>query len=254
MDLGLRGKRALVTGASRGIGRAIAERLAGEGAAIAICARNDAALQDAASHLRRHGGKVAARAVDVSNGDALRAWIASAGEELGGIDIVVSNPSAGGDAPGEEGWHRMFNTDLMGAVRSVESALPFLERSEGGSILFIGTTAAVEHFALASAPYSTLKSALMAYANDVSQRLGKSRIRCNVVSPGPILIEGGGWDRVRRGKPELFTSIVDQVALKRMGSAEEVANAVVFLSSPAAAFITGAHLVVDGGVTKRVAS
>jgi len=250
MDLGLRGKRALVTGASRGIGRAIAERLAGEGAAIAICARNDAGLQEAASQLRRHGGKVTARAVDVSDGDALGAWIRAAGEELGGIDIVVSNPSAGGS--GEDGWRRMFETDLMGAVRSVESALAFLERSEGGSIVFIGTTVAVEHFALASAPYGPLKAALLAYSNDVSQRLGKSRIRCNVVSPGPILVKDGGWDRVRQAKPELFTSIVDQVALKRMGTSEEIANAVVFLASPAAAYITGAHLVVDGGITKRV--
>ncbi len=250
MDLGLQGKRAVVTGASRGIGRAVAERLAAEGAALAICARNDAALQEAAGRLRRHGGKVIATAIDVSEGDALRAWIRSAGEELGGIDIVVDNPSAGG-GQGEEGWLRMFNTDVLGAVRSVETALPFLERSECGSIVFVGTTAAVEHFALASAPYSTLKAALIAYASDVSQRYGQAGIRCNVVSPGPILIDGGGWDRVRQGKPELFASIVDQVALKRMGTADEVAKAVVFLASPAAAFITGAHLLVDGGITKR---
>ena len=251
MDLGLQGKRALVTGASRGIGRAVAERLAAEGAALAICARNDAPLQDAASALRRHGGKVIATALDVSDGDALRAWITSAGEGLGGIDIVVGNASGGG-GPGEEGWHRMFNTDVLAAARSVETALPLLERSQGGSIIFVGTTAAVEHFALASAPYSALKAALIAYASDVSQRYGKCGIRCNVVSPGPILIEGGGWDRVRQAKPGLFASIVDEVALKRMGTADEVANAVVFLASPAAAFITGAHLLVDGGITKRV--
>jgi 3-oxoacyl-[acyl-carrier protein] reductase len=251
MDLGLQGKRAVVTGASRGIGRAIAERLAAEGAMLSICARNDAGLQETARHLRRHGGKVVATAVDVSEGDPFRAWITSTAEELGGIDIVVFNPSAGG-GPSEEGWHRMFNTDVLGAVRSVETALPFLERAEKGSIVFIGTTAAVEQFGLASAAYSSLKAALIAYANDISQRHGKAGVRCNVVSPGPILIEGGGWDRVRQGKPELFGSMVDQVALKRMGTADEVANAVAFLASPAAAFITGAHLLVDGGVTKRV--
>lgn len=251
MELGLKGKRALVTGATRGIGRAIAEQLAAEGASIAICARTEAGVLSAAEQLRRHGGQVVANAVDVSDGEALRAWVASAGEELGGIDIVISNPSGGG-GPGEEGWNRIFNVDLMGAVRSVEAALPFLQKSDAASIVFISTTAAVEQFVLGSGPYGSLKAALIAYGNDVSQKQGGAGIRCNVVSPGPILIEEGGWDRVRQGNPDLFASVVDAVALKRMGTADEVANAVVFLASPAAAFITGANLIVDGGLTKRV--
>jgi len=251
MDLGLSGKKALITGSTRGIGRAIADLLADEGADLAICSRHQEEVDVAIQELGAKGVKVVGAAVDVTDKDSYQAWIASAGEALGGIDIFVPNVSAGGGNFTEEGWHNNFNTDLLGTTRGVEAAMPFLEKSDAAAIVVISSTAGVETF-MGPQPYNAIKGALVIHAKQLSQALAPAGIRVNCVSPGPIFIEGGAWDFIKNNMAEIYDSTLAQIPRGSFGSAQEIANAVAFLASPAASLITGVNLVADGGFTKRV--
>ena len=251
MDLGLSGKNAVITGSTRGIGRAIAKLLAAEGASIAICSRNQEEVDSAVSELGAGGAQVTGAAVDVADKDSYQAWIASAGEALGGIDIFVPNVSAGGGNMSEEGWQANFNIDLLGTTRGIEAAMPFLEKSDAGSIVIISSTAGVETF-MGPQPYNAIKGALVIHAKQLSQALAPVGIRVNCVSPGPIYIEGGAWEFIRENMSDLYDATLADIPSGRMGSAAEIANAVAFLASPAASLITGVNLVADGGLTKRV--
>jgi NAD(P)-dependent dehydrogenase (short-subunit alcohol dehydrogenase family) len=248
MDLGLSGKRALITAASRGIGLSIARQLADEGCHVAICARSEGGLESAKKDLERRGVRVFAKAVDVSDGAALKAFVAEAAGALGGLDIFVSNASAGGGM-GEPAWQATFEIDVMSAARGVEAALPALSQSDAGSIVFISSTAALEYLGVPQ-PYNAMKAALIAHAGDLAQALAKQGIRVNTVSPGPIYFEGGNWEMIKNAMPAVYQGALAQCAIGRMGTPEEVARAVVFLASPAASLITGANLVCDGGFTK----
>ena len=251
MDLGLSGKNAVITGSTRGIGRAIAKLLAAEGASIAICSRNQEEVDTAVSELGAGGAQVTGAAVDVADKDSYQAWIASVGEALGGIDIFVPNVSAGGGNMSEEGWQANFNIDLLGTTRGIEAAMPFLEKSDAGSIVIISSTAGVETF-MGPQPYNAIKGALVIHAKQLSQALAPVGIRVNCVSPGPIYIEGGAWEFIRENMSDLYDATLADIPSGRMGSAGEIANAVAFLASPAASLITGVNLVADGGLTKRV--
>ncbi len=249
MDLGLTGKRALITGATKGIGRAIAETLLAEGAAVAICARTEADVQVAVSEMSAKG-RVVGAAVDALDGDALRAWVASSAEQLGGIDILVHNTS-GKPARKLEGWKNNFEIDLMALLHSIEAATPFLADG-GGSLISIGTTAVAEHFASGSGSYSAFKAAVTNWTLGQAQVLGAKGIRCNVVSPGPIFIEGGDWDRIKQGMAPFFEATEKAHPGGAMGVGQDVADAVAFLVSDRAKHINGVNLTVDGGFLKRV--
>ncbi|TDG14872.1 SDR family oxidoreductase [Seongchinamella unica] len=251
MDLGLAGKNAVITGSTRGIGRAIANLLADEGVNLAICARNQAEVDGAVADLSARGVKVTGAVVDVADKAAYQEWITSAGEALGGIDIFVPNVSAGGGNMGEEGWEANFNIDLLGTTRGIEAAMPFLEKSSAASIVIISSTAGVETF-MGPQPYNAIKGALVIHAKQLSQALAPAGIRVNCVSPGPIYIEGGAWEFIKDNMTELYDATLADIPSGRFGSAEEVANAVAFIASPAASLITGVNLVADGGFTKRV--
>lgn len=251
MDLGLSGKKAVITGSTKGIGRAIANLLAAEGADIAICARNQEEVDTAVAELSATGVKVVGAAVDVSDKEAYQAWIASVGDQMGGIDIFVPNVSAGGGNMTEEGWQNNLDIDILGTTRGVEAAMPFLEKSAAGSIVIISSTAAVETF-MGPQPYNAMKAALIVHAKQLSQAFAPQNIRVNCVSPGPVFIEGGAWDYIKNNMADLYDSTLAQIPTGRFGSAEEIANAVAFLASPAASLITGVNLVADGGFTKRV--
>lgn len=251
MDLGLKGRKAVVTAASRGIGFAIAQTLADEGADVAICARGEGGLESARKDLEGRGGSVFTKAVDVSDGDALKGFVAAAGEALGGLDILVCNASAGGGM-GEPAWQANFDIDVMGSARAVEAAVPLLGASDAASIVFISSTAALEFLGVPQ-PYNAMKAALIAHASDLSQALARQGIRVNVVSPGPVFFEGGNWEMIQQTMPAIYDQALAQCAIGRMGTPEEVARTVTFLASPAASLVTGANLVVDGGFTKRVA-
>ena len=251
MDLGLKGRRAIVTGATRGICRSLVEILAAEGCDIAFCARSAAEVEATAEALRAHGTKIHAGTANVKDGEAYKAWLTGAVEALGGCDIFVPGVSAGGGMDGEKSWYRAFEVDLMGCVRGFDALFPTFKAQGHGSVVFISTTAAVETF-IAPMAYNAIKASLITYAKQLSQTHGKRGIRVNVVSPGPILIEGGSWDQIRQSDPAFFQSILAQQPDGRMGEAAEVARVIAFLASDAASWVTGVNLVVDGGFTKRV--
>lgn len=242
--------RAVVTGGSRGIGYAIAHELMLHGATLSICARGAVGLEEAAERLKALGGAVHSQALDVADGEALRSWVEGSAEAMGGLDIAVHNASAM-VGEGDAAWEANLAVDLLGASRLVSAALPFLEQSSAASVVVISSTAGLEHF-MGALSYSAIKAALIAHANDLAQTLGPKGIRVNTVAPGTIYFEGGFWDGIKQGNPTLYESMVSKTPLGRMGSPEEVARCVRFLASPAASYVTGANLVVDGGLTRRV--
>lgn len=251
MDLGLKGLRAVVSGGTKGIGRAIAETLAAEGADVAICSRNADEVKATVAGLAAKGVRATGRAVDVADGPALQAWIRDVAAEFGGLDIVVANVSALAIASDEAGWKSGFDVDLMGSVRMVDAAMPFLEKSKAGSIVTISSVSGRE-IDFAAGPYGAFKAALIHYTQGLAYNLAGKGIRANTVSPGNTYFEGGVWNKIKDGNPELYRTALGMNPTGRMGTPQEMANAAVFLSSPAASFITGTNLVVDGALTKGV--
>lgn len=251
MDLGLKGRRALVTGATKGIGLAIAELFADEGAHVAICARNADEVAATVERLRGKGVRATGRALDVSDGPVLQAWVRDSAGELGGLDIVVPNVSALAIGQDEASWKAEFETDLMGSVRAVDAAMPFLEKSDAAAIVMISSVSGRE-VDFAAGPYGVMKAALIHYAQGLAFQLAAKRIRANTVSPGNTYFEGGVWHRIETGNPELYKSALGLNPTGRMGTPQEMARAAVFLASPAASFISGTNLVVDGALTRGV--
>ena len=252
MDLQLTGRKALVTGASRGIGRAIALELAREGCDLALCARGAEGLEALAKELRETDRTVYVQPVDVADEQAVTAFTEAAADELGGLDVVVSNVSAG-SLKGPDQWRLSFQADLLAFVRLAEAAVPHLERSEAAAIVVVGTTSAFDTLSPAAPnSYAALKAAVLEHASELGHALAPKGIRVNTVSPGPIDFPGGAWDKLREGRPEFYQGIQARIPLGRLGRAEEVARAVAFLASPAASFCNAVNLVVDGGFVSRV--
>jgi len=249
MDLGLKGKRVLVTGGTRGIGAAIVGTFLQEGAEVAFCARNDEQVSAAQDIWAREGYSVDASICNVAEKNEYLAWIAAATERLGGIDIFIPNVSAG-PGQGEEGWEAAFNVDLMATVRGCEAVLPHIAVNKG-SIVIIGSISGLEA-AGGPAPYNTAKAGLIAYASQLGEMAAPHGVRVNCVSPGPIHVENGFWGEVKRQQPDFYEGIVARQPMGRLGSPEEVARCVAFLSSSAASWVTRSNLIIDGGFTQRI--
>ncbi len=250
MDLELSGRRALVTGATRGLGRAIAERLAAEGCALAICARDAEAVEQAAAEIGARGATVHHGAVDVTDTAGLERFVAEAGEALGGLDLVVAN--AGGAAGGErledttaEDWRTTMDLNVVHAAVVARAAVPLLRAAGGGAMLFIASISGDRP--QPRAQYAAAKAAEIHLAASLGRELGPDNIRVNALSPGSILFPGGSWERRRDGDPEAFAAWVrDEFPLGRLGHAEEVADVACFLLSARASWINGTNVVVDG--------
>jgi 3-oxoacyl-[acyl-carrier protein] reductase len=251
VDLGLKGKKAIVTGGTRGIGRAIADLLTDEGCDIGICARNAAQVADAVAAFKQKGVHAFGSAVDVADGAALKTFIETTGKSLGGLDIFISNVSALGMGIDDEAWRKGFEIDILGTVRGCEAAVPMLEKSGAGAIVVIGTTGAVE-IAGPRRSYSGVKAAILPYVKGLALNLAPRNVRANVVSPGTVYFKGGVWHVTEEKRPEFYQAALARNPMGRMGTPQEVANAVVFLASPRASFITGANLICDGAITQRV--
>ena len=253
MDLDLKGKKAIVTGGSRGIGRAICELLAEEGCDIALCARGEAGVEEAVTALAGNGVKAYGGTVDVADTGALRAWVADAAGQLGGLDVFIANVSALGMAMDEDTWRRSFDIDVMGTVAGIEAAIPYIEKSQAGAIIVVGTTGALEMYGASYLrPYASVKAALIPYVKGIARNLAGKGVRANLVSPGNVYFKGGVWNTVEERNPDAFNAMLSLNPMGRMATPREVANAVVFLASPRASFITGTNLIIDGSLTQRV--
>lgn len=251
MDLQLKGRKAIITGGSKGIGRAIADLLAEEGCNVAICARNAGEVEAAVGALRGKGVHAFGQAIDVRDKAALEGWVNASADALGGIDIAVANVSALDMNRTEQAWINEFEIDMLHTVRTVEAALPHIERSDAGSILVISSVSGLE-YDFTSPAYGTFKAALIHYASRMASTLAPKHIRVNTVSPGNTYFEGGIWQHIERNMADLFKTALAKNPWGRMATDAEVANAAVFLVSPRASFITGVNLVVDGALTNRV--
>ena len=254
MDLKLKGKNAVILGGTRGIGRAIADTLADEGANVAICARNADQIAAAVSELETKGVKAIGGSVDVTDGDGLKAWIASTGEALGGIDILVSNAGAMAQGNDENSWKQNFNLDVLGAVNAFKAAEPFLGKAadDSGDAAFVIIASISAAVADSAGSYGPVKAALIHMAKGLARQHAKRGSRTNVVSPGMVYFEGGVWHMVEQNMPEFFEQSLARNPTGRLATPQEIANAAVFLASPLSSYTTGSNLIVDGTISNRV--
>lgn len=251
MDLKLEGRTVLVTGGTRGIGRAIVDGFVAEGAKVGFCARTVSEVEATEQAISSDTDDVVGTALDMGDPAAINAWVADSAEHFGGIDIVVSNVSALAIPDTDENWEASLRVDLMGTVRLVKAAMPYLENSDAPSIVAISSVSGREAD-FASGPYGTAKSAIIAYIQGLALQLAEKGIRANTVSPGNTYFPGGVWESIERDNPELFEYAMGLNPTGRMANPAEIAAGVIFLASPVSSFTTGTNLVIDGALTRGI--
>jgi len=242
MDLELGGKRVLVTGGSKGIGRSIAETFLNEGARVAICARDPETLEASAEQLARLG-EVHHRSADIGRPGDPEAFVEWAVDTLGGVDVLVSNASAMSND-----FRQSVEVDIMGVQSLLTSGLRRMQEHAGANLVCISSRAASIGIPSLQS-YSAVKAATISMVKSLAIHYAPRGIRANVVSPGDILFPGGSWQKVKDHNPKLWDIILSQNPMKRLGRPEEIAETVAFVASARASFISGANLLVDGAAT-----
>lgn len=238
------GKRVIVMGGSRGIGRAIALGFAAQGASVSICARSAGPLEATRREIEALGVTAHAASVDLADAKAIEAYVPDAVTALGGLDILVNNASGFGHADDEEGWAASLNVDMLAIVRGSHAAIPHMK--PGSSIVNISSISALRASSR-SAPYGAIKAAVMHYTASQAKMLAKQGIRVNGVAPGSIEFPGGTWEDRKTSNPALYQATLASIPFGRMGRPEEVVEVVLFLASDKAGWVTAQTIVVDGG-------
>ena len=254
MDLGIKGRNVFITGATRGIGRAIADTFAGEGCNVAICARNQDEIDQALTDLTALGIKAVGKRVDVMEEGALKAWVVQAGEQLGGLDILISNVGAMAQGGDKESWMKNMQVDIFSLVDMLEAGRDLLKdaakRNGDAAVVAVGSVSSSVAANVSS--YGPVKSAMVHFIKGFAKQNAAKKIRANVVSPGMVYFDGGVWQQTEAANPEFFKTMKARNPTGRMATPHEIADAVVFLASPRSSFTTGINLNVDGAVTDRV--
>jgi 3-oxoacyl-[acyl-carrier protein] reductase len=244
MKIDFTGKKAIVCGGSRGIGRAIALGFAAAGGDVSICARDPKALDATKAELAKHGHKAHAASCDLSKGDAVRGYIKDAVAALGGVDFLVNNASAFGNSDDDAGWTSSLAIDMMAIVHATQEAYPALKASKG-SVVNISSISA-HHPAVRQPPYGAIKAAVIHYTTTQAIMYAKDQVRVNCIAPGSIDFPGGVWDRRRTENPALYNGTLASIPFGRYGKPEEVASVALFLASPLASWVTGQTIAVAG--------
>jgi NAD(P)-dependent dehydrogenase (short-subunit alcohol dehydrogenase family) len=247
MTFDFRGRRAVITGGSRGIGRSISLEFAKAGADVSICARGEKGLAATKKEIEAHGHRAHAGRCDLADGEQIARYIGEAAKALGGIDILVNNASGYGMSEEDEAnWAACIAVDLMATVRASRAAQPFIEKSKAGAIVNISSISG-QHATVSDPPYGAVKAALFQFTTTQASALAAKGIRVNCVAPGSIEFADGYWDRVKQNDRATYDKVKSGIPFGRHGHAEEVAHAVLFLASPLASWITGQTIVTDGG-------
>jgi len=239
------GKKVVVAGGSRGIGRSIALGFAAAGADVSICARGAEALEATRAELAAHGHKAHAAPCDLADGEAVRSYVAAAAAALGGIDVLVNNASGFGSTDDEAGWAAGLAVDVMASVRASHAAIPFLAKSKG-SIIHISSISGLRT-SLRTGPYGAVKAMQIHYTTNQAGRLAAQGIRVNCIAPGSVEFPGGSWEKRRLAKDPVYTGVLNRIPFGRLGTPEEIADVALFLASPYARWVTGQTIAVDGG-------
>ena len=245
MNIDFTGKKAVICGGSRGIGRAMALGFAAAGADVSICARGAEALEATRREVAALGRVAHAGSADLTEKSAIDAYIASAAAALGGIDILINNASAFGSSDDEDGWMSSMAIDMMAIVHATHAALPFLKAGKG-SIINTSSISALRS-AARQPPYGAIKAAVIHYTNTQAAMYARDGIRVNGIAPGSIEFPGGVWDRRKTENPPLYNAVLRSIPFGRLGLPQEIANVAMFLASPLASWVTGQTIVVDGG-------
>jgi 3-oxoacyl-[acyl-carrier protein] reductase len=239
------GKRVLVAGGSKGIGRAIALGFARAGAAVSICARGPATLEATRAEIVALGVQAQATAADLAQADAVASWVDTAAAALGGIDVLVNNASGFGSKDTEEDWAKGLNVDVMATVRASRAAAPHLRAAKG--VIVNVTSISGFRPSLRTPAYAAVKALLVNYTQSQAAAFAPDGVRVNAVAPGSVEFPGGSWEQRRTSDPALYNRILASIPFGRLGTPEEIAEVVMFLSSPAARWVTGQTIIVDGG-------
>ncbi|EMC91857.1 hypothetical protein BAUCODRAFT_39002 [Baudoinia panamericana UAMH 10762] len=253
MHLGLEGKVVLITGGTKGIGRSMVKAFLEEGAIVHFCSRTKADIDNANSNLTKQfpSTKAIGTVVDVSNIDQLRSWVSSCATESGRIDVVVPNVSCFAMQNTAEDWQAAFQTDMFSLWSMIDAALPHLEKTKG-NVVTISSVSGRDIDLTAPSPYGAIKAAVVHYTAQLAHQMAPKGVRANTCSPGNIYIEDGVWGQMERAHPEVFKGQMDLNPMGRMGKPEEIADAVLFLASQRASFVSGVNFVVDGSLCTGV--